>query len=324
MSANEGNGNTSSSYLSHGSSTSSNNNAPKSLGTERTYAAQGISQLTDLKVKLRELCTQVSGELMQKSLTAQTVTLKLKTVKFELLTRSYTVASNKYIDQTDDIYGVAEKLLLKEIPITIRLMGVTMSKFRSENHGVNAFEQYFISNNTKNNNTSSNDNVDNINNVSSNTNNNSSANTNINSENNNNPENISKKDTNNNTTTSTSIHDTTTNDDITMKCPACSCSLYGSTFAMNCHIQTCLQTTTNITNTTTSTTATANNNKRSRKDLPTSSSAAGQNNLNTFFSSQKKSTSTNNSSTNNSSSNNNNNNNNNNADEVREIIVIDD
>jgi hypothetical protein len=61
------------------------------------------------------------------------VTLKLKTIKFELITRSIT--SKIYFDSSESIENLALKLLEAETlkgPLKIRLMGITISKFKSK------------------------------------------------------------------------------------------------------------------------------------------------------------------------------------------------
>jgi hypothetical protein len=108
--------------------TDENGIARKSLGAERTFAA--VSSPEDLKQKLYELSEIVSQDLKSESLLAKTITLKLKTVNFELLTRSNTLT--KYIQESSDIFEHGFKLLEKLLPINIRLMGVCMSKLKSE------------------------------------------------------------------------------------------------------------------------------------------------------------------------------------------------
>lgn len=59
---------------------------------------------------------------------ARTLTLKLKTASFRIITRSKTLSM--YIQSAQDIYRVASKLLLRECPIRIRLLGIRMSNFK--------------------------------------------------------------------------------------------------------------------------------------------------------------------------------------------------
>ena len=98
----------------------------KSLGAERTFSLC-CELYSDQKKKLRELCQKVSNELKEKNLWGKTVTLKVKTIKFELFTRSLT--NKNYFQNSDIIEKIAFQLLETVIPIKIRLIGVTISKF---------------------------------------------------------------------------------------------------------------------------------------------------------------------------------------------------
>eukprot|EP01036_Dinobryon_divergens_P030258 gene30258-39476_t len=102
----------------------------KSLGCERTFP--NMSSPTALFAKLRELCETVASELIENELHCHTVTLKLKTSKFELLTRSAAAKGSSYIQSADAIYSIAEPLLQRMLPIELRLMGVTASNFKSK------------------------------------------------------------------------------------------------------------------------------------------------------------------------------------------------
>jgi hypothetical protein len=104
----------------------------KSLGAERTFSLC-CESITEQKQKLHELCEKVSSELQEESLLGLRVTLKLKTIKFELITRSIT--SKVYFQSAESIENLALKLLEAETlkgPLKIRLMGITISKFKSK------------------------------------------------------------------------------------------------------------------------------------------------------------------------------------------------
>ena len=98
----------------------------KSLGAERTFSLC-CELYSDQKNKLKELCQKVSNELKEKNLWGKTVTLKVKTIKFELFTRSLT--NKNYFQNSEIIEKIAYQLLETVIPIKIRLIGVTISKF---------------------------------------------------------------------------------------------------------------------------------------------------------------------------------------------------
>ena len=100
----------------------------KSLGCERTFS--NLSSQASLRVKLRELCETVASELAENELFCHTVTLKMKTSKFELHTRSASAKGSSYIQSAEAIFGIAEPLLQQMLPIELRLMGVTASNFK--------------------------------------------------------------------------------------------------------------------------------------------------------------------------------------------------
>ncbi|XP_013383132.1 DNA polymerase kappa [Lingula anatina] len=107
----------------------------KSMSVERTF--QEMSKTTDLYQKCSELCEELASDLMQENLSGKTVTLKLKTVKFEVKTRAQSLV--EYTCDSDCIYKAAQDLLRAEIlacspnPLRLRLMGVRMSNFQSQN-----------------------------------------------------------------------------------------------------------------------------------------------------------------------------------------------
>ena len=98
----------------------------KTLGAERTFSLC-CESFSEQKLKLKELSEKVCTELKEKSLWGKTVTLKVKTIKFELLTRS--VTNKNYFQCADVIEKMTVKLLSALIPIKIRLIGITISKF---------------------------------------------------------------------------------------------------------------------------------------------------------------------------------------------------
>jgi hypothetical protein len=101
----------------------------KSLGAERTFSLCCESP-DEQKNKLKELCYKVGEKLKEKNLWGKTVTLKVKTVKFELFTRS--VTNKSYFQNGEIIEKLSFKLLETLFPLKIRLIGVTISKFKNE------------------------------------------------------------------------------------------------------------------------------------------------------------------------------------------------
>lgn len=110
------------------SKTSSDELDRKSIGVERTFNTLTSSE--DLYQKLHELCITLSQELESKKIKGKCVNLKLKTTAFEVFHRSSVV--HRYIQTSHDIELIAKSLLEKMLPISIRLMGVSMTKLQSE------------------------------------------------------------------------------------------------------------------------------------------------------------------------------------------------
>ncbi len=95
------------------------------MSTERTF--RELHQPADLYNKCNELCQALAEDLLKEELMGKTVTIKLKTVKFEVKTKSYSVPT--CIQTADCIFRVAKDLLKAEIndcksePLRLRLMG---------------------------------------------------------------------------------------------------------------------------------------------------------------------------------------------------------
>ncbi|XP_033120741.1 DNA polymerase kappa-like [Anneissia japonica] len=97
----------------------------KSISVERTF--KELSMPSDLYLKLNELCQSVSNQLHKEGLMGRTLTIKLKTVKFEVKSRSTSLSSPT--NALEAIYKSASELLRVEInscqhdPLKLRLMG---------------------------------------------------------------------------------------------------------------------------------------------------------------------------------------------------------
>lgn len=99
----------------------------KSLSAETTLDAD-LTTLGELSPILWRLTEKVARGLKAESIAGRTITLKLKTARFRLLTRSRTLADPTRSAET--IYRVAQPLLMRETDGTAyRLIGVGVSGF---------------------------------------------------------------------------------------------------------------------------------------------------------------------------------------------------
>jgi len=105
----------------------------KSVGAERTFSA--IQEPALLMAKLLELCGTVSSSLEKKNLYAGSLTLKLKSVNFEVTTRRYSYPRSRFVRTTDDLFAAASKLLTACLPVHVRLMGVQAGRLSSTTTG---------------------------------------------------------------------------------------------------------------------------------------------------------------------------------------------
>ena len=129
---------------SHSNSSSSSSGGRKSLGCERTFP--NMRAPSALFSKLHELCNTVSAELVEQSLWGHTVTLKLKTSKFALYTRSASAVGHSYFQAAEAIFSLAQPLLQKMLPLELRLMGVSVSNFKNNSTTSGSkISDYFLS-----------------------------------------------------------------------------------------------------------------------------------------------------------------------------------
>ncbi|KAG1746290.1 IMS-domain-containing protein [Suillus occidentalis] len=99
----------------------------KSIGAERTFHA--LSNKTQILRKLEEVAGELGDDMVREGWTGKTVTLKYKLDTFQVFTRAKSfdrwVSSNK-----EDLFAIGKELLLLELPLTLRLIGLRVTKLK--------------------------------------------------------------------------------------------------------------------------------------------------------------------------------------------------
>ena len=98
----------------------------KSLSHTETF--KGMNKSKEITEKCQEIARIVSQQMKAEGLHARTLTLRLKDVKYNEITRSKT--SKTWMQEESDISKVALELLQKELPLHLRLLGIGMSSFK--------------------------------------------------------------------------------------------------------------------------------------------------------------------------------------------------
>lgn len=110
------------------------NRIRKSIGAERTYR-QDLVNIPDMLEKLTYLAGLVHGYMTKKDNYGRTVTIKIKSADFKIITRSKTFAHE--IRELNDLTRIAHELLQNnrhELD-RVRLLGVTVSNLTKEISG---------------------------------------------------------------------------------------------------------------------------------------------------------------------------------------------
>lgn len=99
----------------------------KSIGAERTFRA--LSNKAQILGKLEEVAGELVDDMVRGGWTGKTVTLKYKLDTFQVFTRAKSfdrwVSSKK-----EDIFAIGKELLLPELPLTLRLIGLRVTKLK--------------------------------------------------------------------------------------------------------------------------------------------------------------------------------------------------
>ncbi|KAF8070684.1 IMS-domain-containing protein [Lyophyllum atratum] len=98
----------------------------KSIGAERTFTS--LSDKEKILDKLDEIATELEKDMEQNGWTGQTVALKFKLDTYQVFTRAKSF--ERWITKKEDLYATGKELLLPELPLTIRLIGLRVTKLK--------------------------------------------------------------------------------------------------------------------------------------------------------------------------------------------------
>ncbi|KAI0762097.1 DNA/RNA polymerase [Trametes elegans] len=99
----------------------------KSIGAERTFNA--LSDTDRIYAKLEDIAAELEHDLEEGGWTGKTVTLKYKLDNFQVFTRAKSF--DRWIStKKEDLFAIGAELLKPELPLTIRLIGLRVTKLK--------------------------------------------------------------------------------------------------------------------------------------------------------------------------------------------------
>ncbi|KIK67147.1 hypothetical protein GYMLUDRAFT_37190 [Collybiopsis luxurians FD-317 M1] len=101
----------------------------KSIGAERTFHA--IDDKDKLLQKLDEVAEELENDMAESRWAGRTVTLKFKLDTYQVFTRARSL--ERWITKKEDLFTIGKELLLPELPVKIRLIGLRVTKLKDLN-----------------------------------------------------------------------------------------------------------------------------------------------------------------------------------------------
>jgi DNA polymerase IV len=105
----------------------------KSIGAEHTFESD-LTDIDDIQFRFTSIVERAWKRIERHNAAGKTINIKVKFYDFEIISRSKTFEF--FIDSKDVMMHEAFSLLMKETPFKkpVRLLGVTLSNFREEEH----------------------------------------------------------------------------------------------------------------------------------------------------------------------------------------------
>ncbi|KAF8444610.1 hypothetical protein L210DRAFT_3530321 [Boletus edulis BED1] len=99
----------------------------KSIGAERTFRALSDKQM--ILSKLEDVADELARDMASGGWTGKTVTLKYKLDTYQVFTRAKSF--DRWVSQKkEELFAIGKELLLPELPLTIRLIGLRITKLK--------------------------------------------------------------------------------------------------------------------------------------------------------------------------------------------------
>ncbi|KAJ3778694.1 DNA/RNA polymerase [Lentinula raphanica] len=98
----------------------------KSIGAERTFHPLGDKD--KILQKLEEVAEELENDMAHTGWAGRTVTLKYKLDNYQVFTRAKSF--KRWITRKDDLFATGKELLLPELPLKIRLIGLRVTKLK--------------------------------------------------------------------------------------------------------------------------------------------------------------------------------------------------
>ncbi|KAF8578024.1 IMS-domain-containing protein [Ramaria rubella] len=98
----------------------------KSVGSERTF--RPISDKKQIIAKLESCAVDLEEDMGRTGWAGRTITLKYKLDTYQVFTRAK--SSTRYINRKEDLFAIGKGLLMPELPLTIRLIGLRVTKLK--------------------------------------------------------------------------------------------------------------------------------------------------------------------------------------------------
>uniref|UniRef100_A0A0W0F0C4 DNA polymerase kappa n=1 Tax=Moniliophthora roreri TaxID=221103 RepID=A0A0W0F0C4_MONRR len=98
----------------------------KSIGAERTF--NPIQDRELILDKLEEVAVELENDMTQGGWTGRTVTLKYKLDTYQVFTRAKSF--DRWITKKEELFTTGKELLLPELPLTLRLIGLRVTKLK--------------------------------------------------------------------------------------------------------------------------------------------------------------------------------------------------